>query len=132
MDFNRPKRLVVAAALAASGASSVTACAPPSTDTKVIVLGFDGMDPRFVERHQDRLPNLMRLAQSGGFKDLETVMPPQSPVAWSTVITGMTPAGHGIFDFVHPASRRRFAVFVHGQDQPRRSHARDRRLRGPA
>ena len=28
-------------------------------------------------------------------------MPPQSPVAWSTFITGLEPADHGIFDFVH-------------------------------
>ena len=79
-----------------------TACAPPSSDgPKVLVLGFDGMDPKFIERHQDRLPNLARLAEQGGYSDLETVMPPQSPVAWSTVITGMTPGGHGVFDFVH-------------------------------
>ncbi len=78
-------------------------CAPPKKDlsTKVIVLGFDGMDPAFVRRHRDALPNLMRLSKQGGFADLQTVMPPQSPVAWSTVITGMTPGGHGIFDFVH-------------------------------
>lgn len=68
---------------------------------KVLVLGFDGMDPEFVRRHADRLPNLMKLAEAEGFRELETVMPPQSPVAWSTVITGMTPGGHGVFDFVH-------------------------------
>ena len=28
-------------------------------------------------------------------------MPPLSPVAWATFITGMDPGGHGIFDFVH-------------------------------
>ena len=28
-------------------------------------------------------------------------IPPQSPVAWSTFITGLDPGGHGIFDFVH-------------------------------
>jgi hypothetical protein len=28
-------------------------------------------------------------------------VPPQSPVAWSTFITGLDPGGHGIFDFVH-------------------------------
>lgn len=72
-----------------------------SAQRTVIVLGFDGMDPKFVMRHKDRLPNLMRLAKEGGFKPLETVMPPQSPVAWSTVITGLSPGGHGIFDFVH-------------------------------
>ncbi|MEO8371988.1 MAG: alkaline phosphatase family protein, partial [Candidatus Solibacter sp.] len=32
---------------------------------------------------------------------------PQSPVAWSSVITGMDPGGHGIFDFIHrnPSTR---------------------------
>ena len=68
---------------------------------KVVVLGFDGMDPAFIRRHADALPNLMRLASAEGFRELETIMPPQSPVAWSTVITGMTPGGHGVFDFVH-------------------------------
>jgi len=77
------------------------ACSAPRADTRVLVLGFDGMDPKFIERHADRLPHLMRLAGMGGFVPLETVMPPQSPVAWSTVITGLTPGGHGIFDFVH-------------------------------
>ncbi|MEM6293476.1 MAG: alkaline phosphatase family protein [Myxococcota bacterium] len=81
--------------------ASAPACKSPKSDIDVIVLGFDGMDPKFVRRHSDRLPNLMRLAEQGGFSELETVMPPQSPVAWSTVITGMTPGGHGVFDFVH-------------------------------
>ena len=75
--------------------------ATPSSDIKVVVLGFDGMDPKFIKRHADVLPNLIRLGETGGFSDLETVMPPQSPVAWSTVITGLTPGGHGVFDFVH-------------------------------
>src|SRR5690349_5268116 len=67
----------------------------------VVVLGIDGMDPTFVERHWDVLPNLGGLRKEGEFKRLETTMPPQSPVAWSTFITGMNPEGHGIFDFVH-------------------------------
>lgn len=68
---------------------------------KVIVLGIDGMDPNFVEQHWSSLPNLAKLAQEGEFKRLETTMPPQSPVAWSTFITGTDPGSHGIFDFVH-------------------------------
>jgi predicted AlkP superfamily phosphohydrolase/phosphomutase len=76
-------------------------CSDPGRDVSVIVLGFDGMDPKFIERHKDVLPNLQRLAEQGGFSELETVMPPQSPVAWSTVITGLSPGGHGVFDFVH-------------------------------
>lgn len=68
---------------------------------QVIVLGVDGMDPGFVERHWSDLPNLARLRDQGGFRRLGTTMPPQSPVAWSTFITGLDPAEHGIFDFVH-------------------------------
>lgn len=73
----------------------------PSDFPKVIVFGVDGMDPRFVERHWDMLPNLRGLRDSGGFRRLKTTNPPQSPVAWSTFITGLDPAGHGIYDFVH-------------------------------
>lgn len=68
---------------------------------RVIVLGVDGMDPGFLERHWNALPNIARLRDTGGFRRLRTTTPPQSPVAWSTFITGLDPAGHGIFDFVH-------------------------------
>jgi predicted AlkP superfamily phosphohydrolase/phosphomutase len=78
---------------------------------KMIILGIDGMDPKFVEQHWEDLPNLKKLAAQGEFKRLATTIPPQSPVAWSTVITGMDPGGHGIFDFVHrdPFNRMPFS-----------------------
>jgi energy-coupling factor transporter ATP-binding protein EcfA2 len=68
---------------------------------QVIVLGVDAMDPAFLERHWNDLPNVGRLRGQGGFRHLATTMPPQSPVAWSTFITGLDPVEHGIFDFVH-------------------------------
>jgi predicted AlkP superfamily phosphohydrolase/phosphomutase len=68
---------------------------------QVIVLGVDGMDPGFLERHWSDLPNLARLRDEGGCRRLSTTMPPQSPVAWSTFITGLDASQHGIFDFVH-------------------------------
>lgn len=81
----------------------LSACmrAPSRATPAVIVIGVDGMDPGFVERHWDVLPNLRRLRDTGGFRRLKTTTPPQSPVAWSTFITGLDPAGHGIYDFVH-------------------------------
>lgn len=72
-----------------------------ATDKRIIVLGIDGMDPVFLEKHWASLPNLARLAKQGEFKRLATTIPPQSPVAWSTFITGLDPAGHGIYDFIH-------------------------------
>jgi predicted AlkP superfamily phosphohydrolase/phosphomutase len=69
------------------------------------------MDPGFVERHWDALPNLAELRRQGDFRRLATTIPPQSPVAWSTFITGMDPGGHGVFDFVHrdPATLQPFS-----------------------
>lgn len=65
------------------------------------MLGVDGMDPGFVERHWADLPNLDRLRRSGMFSRLATTWPPQSPVAWSTFITGESPDHTGIYDFIH-------------------------------
>ncbi len=69
---------------------------------KLLILGFDGMDPVLLEEYMDEglMPNFKRLAEEGDFKPLTTSMPPQSPVAWSNLITGMNPGGHGIFDFI--------------------------------
>jgi predicted AlkP superfamily phosphohydrolase/phosphomutase len=70
---------------------------------KVVVLGIDGMDPKLLQQfvEQGRMPNFKALMAEGDFRPLQTTMPPQSPVAWSTFMTGLDPGGHGIFDFIH-------------------------------
>jgi predicted AlkP superfamily phosphohydrolase/phosphomutase len=72
-------------------------------DQKLIVLGIDGMDPQLLTRYmqEGKMPNFSRLAREGSFRNLTTSIPPQSPVAWSNLITGMNAGGHGIFDFIH-------------------------------
>jgi len=81
------------------------------TDRRVIVLGVDGMDPFLLENHFGSLPNLDKLRQEGCFLHLATSIPPQSPVAWSSFITGTDPGGHGVFDFIHrdPSTLRPFS-----------------------
>lgn len=71
--------------------------------TRVVVLGFDGMDYAFAHRMmaEGRMPNLKRLIDRGTEAPLETSIPPQSPVAWSNFITGMDSGGHGVYDFLH-------------------------------
>jgi len=71
--------------------------------TKVLVIGFDGLDPILVSQWMDAglLPNFLKLKNQGTFSRLGTSIPPQSPVAWSNFITGADPGGHGIFDFIH-------------------------------
>ncbi len=69
---------------------------------RIVVLGFDGVEPRLLDRWMDeeRLPNLSRLAETGHYSLLRTTTPPQSPVAWTTFATGRQPGEHGVFDFI--------------------------------
>jgi predicted AlkP superfamily phosphohydrolase/phosphomutase len=80
---------------------------------KVIILGFDGMDPHLTDvwMRQGKLPAFRRLRNQGDFRALRTSNPPQSPVAWSNFITGMNPGGHAIFDFIHRDPENYFPEF---------------------
>jgi predicted AlkP superfamily phosphohydrolase/phosphomutase len=105
--FLKRSALATAAGVAAVGAGSYwigsRARISRSQGKKVIVIGFDGMDPRLVETMMKAglLPNLQKLHAAGGFSDLGTSIPPQSPVAWANFINGSGPGSHGIFDFIH-------------------------------
>ena len=74
-----------------------------SKSPRVLMIGMDGMDPILLQRFMDegKLPNFKKLSEKGGFKPLATSMPPQSPVAWSNVISGCDPGTHEIYDFIH-------------------------------
>lgn len=77
--------------------------AASATEKKLVILGIDGMDPQLLKQFmaEGAMPNFSKLAAEGSFHTLQTAIPPQSPVAWSNVITGMNAGGHGIFDFIH-------------------------------
>ncbi len=76
--------------------------APKGVFRRVVIVGFDGMDPRRAERLMDdgRMPHLAALHASGTFAKLGSTCPPMSPVAWSTFSTGVNPGKHGIYDFL--------------------------------
>lgn len=69
---------------------------------KVIVIGLDGLEPGIVEAMLGRgeLPQLAKIRQAGCYARLKTTYPAQTPVAWSSFVTGTNPGGHGIFDFI--------------------------------
>ena len=91
-------------------------CRSDPPPDRLLVLGIDGMDPQILRTlmTEGRMPHFAALAQRGGFAPLQTSAPPQSPVAWSSFITGLDPQDHGIFDFVHrdPASLTPFLSTV--------------------
>ncbi len=74
----------------------------PPVEQRLIILGFDGMDPVLAQQWMDdgSLVNFRELASIGGFHSLPTSNPPQSPVAWSDFATGTGPGEHGIYDFL--------------------------------
>ena len=69
---------------------------------KYMVIGLDGatfdiIDPLI---EQGRLPNLQSIIERGVRGNLESTIPPLSPVAWTSFMTGANPGKHGIFDFI--------------------------------
>jgi predicted AlkP superfamily phosphohydrolase/phosphomutase len=48
---------------------------------------------------QGELPILQSLLQTGSWGVLESTIPPLSPIAWSSFMTGVNPGKHGIFGF---------------------------------
>ena len=108
-----PKRFRRAAGATAALAAAVvvitylsacsTARRPPSRySQRLVVLGFDGLDPTLVSRwmQEGKLPNMKRLADEGGMLPLATTHSPESPTAWASFATGVNPGKHNIYDFL--------------------------------
>ncbi|MDA1329466.1 MAG: alkaline phosphatase family protein [Chloroflexi bacterium] len=70
---------------------------------KTVLIGFDAFDPQVFENllEKDELPNLKNFIDSGSYQHLAIANPAQSEVSWTSIATGLNPAGHGLFDFVH-------------------------------
>ena len=70
---------------------------------RVVVVGLDGLDPERTRKliAEGKLPHLEALSQQGVFSELRTTLPPISPVAWSSFMTGTNPGKHNIFDFMN-------------------------------
>jgi predicted AlkP superfamily phosphohydrolase/phosphomutase len=69
---------------------------------RLIVVGFDGQDPKLTDRFmtEGKLPNFEALAEEGCYHRLASTFPSLSPVAWSSFSTGTHPAKHNIYDFL--------------------------------
>ena len=67
---------------------------------RALVVGLDGFDLTLVEQFgSEHLPNLHALIARGVFGALESVQPPATLPNWTTFLTGVDPARHGVFDF---------------------------------
>lgn len=68
---------------------------------RVAILGLDGATLDLIRpwAEQGRLPTLRALMDEGAWGTLWSTVPPQSPPAWTTFMTGKNPGKHGVFDF---------------------------------
>lgn len=68
---------------------------------KVLLIGLDGatfsiLDPLMA---QGNMPFLQKFLARGVRAGLRTIIPPLTPPAWTSLMTGRSPGYHGVFDF---------------------------------
>ena len=75
---------------------------PPDATSRVLVLGLDGATFDLIEPwlQAGDMPCLSRLYRSGVHGRLRSVIPPLSPEAWTTFMTGKDPGHHGVMNFL--------------------------------
>ncbi len=70
------------------------------SDPRLLILGLDGatwsvLDPM---RRRGLMPNLDALVKASAHGVLNSVIPPVTTAAWTSLMTGCGPARHGVFD----------------------------------
>ncbi len=73
----------------------------------VIFIGLDGATFTVLDPLMDKgvMPNLRDLIQRGTRGTLRSIIPPLTPPAWTSMMTGKRPGQHGVFDFFQKESR---------------------------
>lgn len=73
-----------------------------SSNRKTVIIGLDGVPFGMVRQFAQAgvMPHTSELLSHGIFKQMHSSIPEVSSVAWSSMITGKNPGGHGIFGFM--------------------------------
>jgi predicted AlkP superfamily pyrophosphatase or phosphodiesterase len=114
--------MLLHALLAAGSAWSAAAPAPASPPPPVVVISIDALHPSDVleaDRKGLKVPNLRRLVREGAYaRGVKGVLPTVTYASHTTLVTGVSPAVHGIvangpFD---PLGRNRDGWFWYAED----------------
>jgi predicted AlkP superfamily phosphohydrolase/phosphomutase len=102
MPVKRLLAIIVAVAAIGAAVSCGHSAAPKKFQQRLVILGFDGMDPRLAQQwmREGKLPNLAKIAGEGGVYPLQTSHSPESPTAWASFATGVNAGKHNIYDFL--------------------------------
>jgi predicted AlkP superfamily phosphohydrolase/phosphomutase len=68
---------------------------------KVVLIGLDGAPFDLIQRwaNEGILPNLQKLISNGAFGPLLSTYLPETPIAWTSIVTGKNAGKHGVFDW---------------------------------
>lgn len=84
---------------------------------RVLIVGWDGVDWTVLQPMLDagELPNVAGLIERGAYGDCLSTVPSHSWCAWPTFMTGLNPAGHGVFDILEhkPGASKRLPITYH-------------------
>jgi predicted AlkP superfamily phosphohydrolase/phosphomutase len=71
-------------------------------NNKVFVLGLDGATFALLLplMEENRLPNFSKIISQGTSGVLDSTIPPVTPTAWASFMTGKNPGKHGVFGFL--------------------------------
>lgn len=77
--------------------------------TNILLVGLDGANPDLMRRlaEQGEMPFLRACSEQKPLRPLESIPPYATPSAWNSIYTGVTPAWHGVLDFVDLTAPRR-------------------------
>jgi predicted AlkP superfamily phosphohydrolase/phosphomutase len=86
----------------------------PGVPKRVLIIGWDGADWKILRPMLEagELPILAGFIERGAFGDCLSTVPSHSWCAWPSFMTGLNPAGHGVFDILEhkPGASSRFPV----------------------
>ncbi len=93
-------------------------------DDKVLIIGLDGATLRLILPwvKDGSLPNMAKFVNEGVYGDLLSTIPPHTPIAWTSFMTGTNLGKHGIYDFFGRDAATYRPVFFNS------SHRRDKTI----
>ena len=70
--------------------------------TKTLLVGLDAACWEYLEPllQNKEMPTLQKLMDGGAYGKLHSTMPPWTPTAWASIVTGKNPGKHGIYDML--------------------------------
>src|SRR2546423_12739725 len=74
-------------------------------DPKVVIIGLDAATWTLIRpwMAEGGMPNLAKLMKEGVSGSLRSILPPITPPAWTSFMTGKNPGKHGVFHFIETA-----------------------------